>query len=69
MIIKKIAKQCREHRTTISMFKADTLWVGHYAAVYALSGLPDMTGGADCCFVRFQRKAEEGHELYRWRNA
>lgn len=28
MIIKKIAKQCREHRTIISMFKGDTLWVG-----------------------------------------
>lgn len=59
MIIKKIAKQCREHRTIISMFKHDTLWVGHYAAVYALSGLPDMTGEQIAVSFDFSEKQKK----------
>lgn len=59
MIIKKIAKQCREHRTIISMFKSDTLWVGHYSAIYALSGLPDMTGEQIAVSFDFSEKLKK----------
>ncbi|MBP0983069.1 MAG: hypothetical protein J6A19_05020 [Oscillospiraceae bacterium] len=60
MIIKKIAKMCRERKTLLSTyFRGTTLWVGTYSALYALNGLPDMTGAQIAVMFDFSDKLQK----------
>ena len=59
MIIKKIAKMCRERKTLLSTyFRGTTLWVGTHSALYALNGLPDMTGEQIAVMFDFNDKLQ-----------
>lgn len=59
MIIKKIAKMCRKQGTILSLYKNNTLWVGTNAAVYALNGLPYMSGEQIAVSFDFSEKVKK----------
>ena len=59
MIIKKIAKQCRDSKHLSSTFHHDELWVSSGAAVYSLGNMPYMTNDQIATMFDFSDKVRK----------